>query len=245
MKTNNLLESRKQHKLLSTISLILVVFLSVSILSACGNEELVEVEKTPIELLTEKELLLFEALKKISADFYEPAGVKLMEVGDYEKFDETSLAKRFSLNISRLEEIMGVGTFNCIIVKLQGENRVGGTLNHYYLVRLDSFDSYIIDNLQEYLEDHAESLAKHYWDRCKSEEEYPKKTFDSRQEYKDFIKKYDGNKYCSPEDAKNYIGNTVELGDHVTIETNNEDIFNISKINKALKYYWDERLGNT
>ena len=90
MKTNNLLESRKQHKLLSTISLILVVFLSVSILSACGNEELVEVEKTPIELLTEKELLLFEALKKMSAEFYEPAEVKLLEVGDYEKFSTTS-----------------------------------------------------------------------------------------------------------------------------------------------------------
>ena len=72
--------------------------------------------------LTDLESRLFDALvKMVTDDFYEPSAVRVLEIGDFEertKWDETSL-------------IFGPDT---VVVRLQGENRVGGTLNHYYRV---------------------------------------------------------------------------------------------------------------
>ncbi len=247
MKENNLLKSRKRNRLLSTISLILVVFLSVSILSSCGNEEIVEIEKTPIELLTEKELLLFEALKEMSADFYEPAGFKLMEVGDYEQFDKYDTSERLSYDRTTLETAMGIGTFNCIIVRIQGENRVGGTLNHYYLVRLDTLEDYIVKDIDAKIEEEAEEMCVWGWDKENDKSSFTLERYKNRQEYKErWIKFYQNHlEFCSKEQANEFLGNNMELRDSTTIKTSREDIFNISKINKALKYYWDDRLGNT
>ena len=122
------------------LSLILALVLCLS-LCACGggnstgnntepntepNTELsTEQSTTPLsarDQLTELESRLFDALvKMVTDDFYEPSAVRVLEIGDFEertKWDETSL-------------LFGPDT---VVVRLQGENRVGGTLNHYYRV---------------------------------------------------------------------------------------------------------------
>ena len=91
---------------------------------------------------------------------------------------------------------------NVVKVRLQGENKIGGTLSHYYVIRLDTLEESIVDKAS-----------------------------------------YRSNE-CTREEANEYMGRYMNIGDNIRIYRNNEDVFNISKINKALKYYWDERLGN-
>ena len=91
------------------------------------NEE--SSEKTAIEQLNEKEKLLFDALCKITkSDFFEPSAIRVLEIGDYR--ERTRWGKDSVL--------YGPDT---IVVRLQGENRVGGTLNHYYLVCIKDGES--------------------------------------------------------------------------------------------------------
>lgn len=88
-------------------------------LCACGaNNE----ATTARELLTEKERSLFDALIKMTTEnFYEPAAIRILEVGDYEE------------NTANKEDSILYGP-DTVVVRLQGENRMGGTINHYYLV---------------------------------------------------------------------------------------------------------------
>lgn len=111
------------------ISLFLVFVLCLS-LCACGkNGGATEAPETePMETLSAREQLteveqrLYEALIRMTtADFYEPSAVRVLEIGDYNEntaMDETSF-------------LYGPDT---VVVRLQGENGEGGTLNHYYLV---------------------------------------------------------------------------------------------------------------
>ena len=114
------------------LSLILALVLCLS-LCACGENSSANNDSSSVsenstaplsarDQLTDLESRLFDALvKMVTDDFYEPSAVRVLEIGDFEertKWDETSL-------------IFGPDT---VVVRLQGENRVGGTLNHYYRV---------------------------------------------------------------------------------------------------------------
>ena len=227
---------------------MLIIFSCTYMLSSCENADNRdgtkngEVEETPIGLLTDKEKILFEALIKMSKDFFEPSEIKILEIGDYSTI-VSSQHMDFDTYMN-FNNIVGKGESNYIVVKLQGENRVGGTLSHYYAVRLDTVKSFIVDNPQQKIEEVAEETCKTTWDEC-SDDEYPKTSFNTRQQYKRFLTNdYYANQYCTEEEATQGFGKYIELKDSTTIKKNCEDIFNIAKINKALKYYWDERLGN-
>ena len=224
-------------------AVIEIVLMFIFVFSSCGGKEIDDFEKeqTPIELLTEKEKMLFEAVIKMSKDFFEPSGVKILEVGEYHEANHYVYAKTSN------EDKLGDGLFNLVTVRIQGENRIGGTLSHYYLIRLDTLKETIVDNpqqKQQKIEERAESDCISRWDN-RGEDEYPKTDFGSRQQYKIFlINSYYAGWYCTQEEADQNFGRYIELDDK-EIEESNEDIFDVSKINKALKYYWDERLGNS
>lgn len=103
------------------ISALLALVLCLS-LCACGANNEPTAPLSAKEQLTEKELSLFDALIKMTTkDFYEPAAIRILEVGDYEE------------NMAWEEDSYIYGP-DTVVVRLQGENRMGGTLNHYYLV---------------------------------------------------------------------------------------------------------------
>jgi len=108
-------------------------------LCACANEEAQPTE-TPAEpterptepVITEKEQQLVNYLIDIVTDsFYEPSAVRVLEIGDH--VDNTMW--RDEGQPESLHEFYGPET---IVVRLQGENRIGGTLNHYYRICLTS-----------------------------------------------------------------------------------------------------------
>ncbi len=84
----------------------------------------------------------------------------------------------------------------------------------------------------QYENDNAETVSKYFNIRLDTLEKSIVEKEDPDSDY-----------YCTKEEAEKAFGNHCVAME--PIKTNNEDIFNISKINKALKYYWDERLGNT
>lgn len=79
---------------------------------------------TAREQLSDLEEQLFDHIISITTDtFYEPSAIRLLEIGDYMQrstHDSTDV-------------LYGPDT---VVVRLQGENRVGGTLNHYYMICL-------------------------------------------------------------------------------------------------------------
>lgn len=209
-----------------TFSLVIIIFLS---LVACSDNS--QNPKTAIEELNEDEKVLFEALKVMSNDFFEPGEVTLLEVGDYG-----------GSIYSGLSNPCGRGEHHSVTVRLQGENRVGGTLSDYYTVRLDTLPESIVDNVGTAIRKEAENDCKEHWDDCTSWE-YPRSDFSSRTEYKSFLEDvYYADDFCTEEEANKLIGKYINDKDD-TIEVSAEEKYNIAKINKALKYYWNERLG--
>ena len=244
--------------MLKKILVLLLTFVLVFSFPACEK-------KTPIDELTEKELVLFEALKIMTKDFFEPSGVKLLEVGDYNisvtdyfdrEYDWYDVQDLHSDEMYKdmndpyyhinLHKNLGYGEFEHITVRIQGENRVGGTLNHYYIVRLNTMSESITDTPEQIAED---TFNSHYnkkedWDNI-SRLEFPRSNYDTWEEYKEStISIYYRTPYCTNEYAVEHFGCYYELDDYSSIESTAEDTFNIARINKALKYYWDERLGN-
>lgn len=183
------------------LSLILALVLCLS-LCACGDGSAnptttssTEQSTKPlsaIEQLTEKEHCLFDAIVKMTTkDFYEPSEIRVLEIGDYDertKWDED-------------DYLYGPDT---VVVRLQGENRVGGTLNHYYLVCTAAGE-----NMTELGQSHIEY----------------ERLFGSKEK----LLRYKGE-----------VGDYAELSDTYRFEKSATDIFNIGRINKALKEYWEE-----
>lgn len=226
---------------------IMVVVFSFALLISCNEgenttknpTEEVKRELTPIEQLTEEEKILFDALIKASETFYEPSAIKLLSVGDR----EVERGKRIYSN-----EYLGPGRYQCVVVRLQGENKIGGTLSHYYKMRVETLEDSILleSEISKKIYELAEEDCKKNWDNCEPNE-FPKSSdsFDSRQDYKEFlIDVYYKNDFCTQEDAEEYFSAHVELYDSYTIDNDCENIYNVAKINSAIKYYWDERLGN-
>lgn len=215
------------------ITAVLLAIITILCFASCAAEK----PKTPVDDLSEDELLLFDALKIITQDFYEPGAVRLLEVGEHKTFEKYSYGIWGS-------SPFGNGEFHSVVVRLQGENRVGGTLNHYYIVRLDTLPGYIVDNVEQAIQNAVETDCVEKWDN-RSNTEYPHTSYLTRAEYKEFLTDhYYAEKFCTPEEAENQFGKCFELDDDYAISDDAEDIYNIAKINKALKYYWDGRLGN-
>ncbi len=149
-------------------------------------------EETNIEKLTSNEKGLFDAIIKMTKDtFYEPSAVRLLEVGDYKQNGQAG-----SLNLGN----------SVVVIKLQGENRVGGTLNHYYCVVIKE-NEWSIGEVDA--KDYANSLRI---------------TGDA--------------KLALEIDGK--VGDYVELDDRYSIEEDASDTFDIGRVNKALKEYWED-----
>lgn len=192
-----------------TLSLILVLVMCLS-LCACSNESSQE-ELTAREQLSEKEEALFTAIISFVPEyFYAPADVKLLEVGDYE---ENSSGETENANWA-----------DFVVVRLQGQNRLGGTLNNHYLVCINDTKC---------------------WNKVKAEpfefttilSDNPRKRYEatgSKDEWKKMIDmlllsmRYGG-----------VVGDYAELLDY-SITTDASDIFNIGKINRALTEYWED-----
>lgn len=263
-----------------------------------NDEEGSDVPKTPVEELTEKERMLYDALLAMSGDFNDPSAVRLLEVGDYKIYNSADYTG------------MGKGAFYGVAVKLQGENKAGGTLSGYFLLRTESvtlsdksrakmeeearFDSssywqkswdecpadefprsscdtfedyretmvnFYLDNYyfkdeaaaREAAEEYFNSLfGEDYWDNC-AEDAYPRKYFNSYEAWHDKYVSDKFNEYHYPYDftsGSNKVepdtrGLYTPLVEDYAIVSDAESTFDVSKINKALKYYWDERLGNS
>ena len=104
-----------------TLSLLLALVMCLS-LCACGgdNDNKDNSSTTAQEQLTDLEKTLFNNLISITSEvFYEPAAVRVLEVRNYEEYSGTNLPAT-------------------VVVRLQGENKAGGTLNHYYLICIKS-----------------------------------------------------------------------------------------------------------
>ena len=174
------------------LSLILALVMCLS-LFACGGDNDTADNTEPlsaIDQLTKVERHLFDALvKMITKDFFEPSAIRVLEVGDY-------------INRNQWGEYSTLYGPDTVVVRLQGENRVGGTLNHYYIVcirageRPDSQRS-----IDSWAGDIETLLSLGY---------------------------------------KGEVGDYAELSDNYSFKEDAADIFNIGRINKALKEYWED-----
>lgn len=95
------------------------------LLCACGSTTtdtpttmtVVTEPPTAIERLSKNERKVFDALIELTTTyFYKPSAVRVLEIGDYEKSYKDA---------------------ETVVVCLQGENQVGGTLNRYYVICVD------------------------------------------------------------------------------------------------------------
>ena len=171
-------------------------------LAACGEEPVATTEPTASKYsrFTEYDIYL-AVIKMTEEDFYEPSAVRVMGVYDFD--DRTSWEKYEDSND---EEERSLYEHNygpaLVTVRLQGENRVGGTVNHYYRVSIS-------DDI---------NFSDYGWER-----------------YSDCIAQ--GNLV----EAMNYfglVGKYVDCGDDYKPEKYED--FDIGRINRLLKEYWDE-----
>ncbi len=139
-----------------TLALLLALVMCLSLV-ACGgkadSEANAEQNATPqsaIEQLTENERNLFDALVKMATDdFYNPPSVRVLEIGDLNE------------KVKWGEEYPGLYGPDTVVVRLQADNRAGGTLNHYYRVCIVAAEN---------MDENAQTLVKSYsilgdWER--------------------------------------------------------------------------------
>lgn len=267
-----------EMKRLFSILLCLGMLLS---LWACGNSKTKSEEKskTPIEDLNEDEKYVFDALVVAGNSFFNPSEMRLLDIGD-PGLDDARHAT--------------------VTVRLQGENKLGGTVNDYYRLTLyrlrgkelakalaeeafendyyrdnwneckagkyprswyDTIDEYKKYITEEYWKDYyfhsaderdeyIESEAKNDWDTS-ADDEYPRSSYDSYNKYLSFCKKYYKTQYfvvqnydkeISPKKDESF--GLCESIENATIEVSGEGTYDVAKINRALKYHWDKKLGN-
>ncbi len=185
---------------------IVALILALSMLFALGGCGAKEPEPEPEpkarDLLNTEELALFTAITKIStATFYEPSKVRVLEIVDY---DQRTTRDKDSI-------FYGPDT---VIVRLQGENRVGGTLNHYYRI--------VIVGAENTSEEGQESIA--VYERAYSlGVGFRDSLMDYKGEIGDFIE-YDDEYVERYSQYWRMYGATFDIGN----------------INRALAEYWEE-----
>lgn len=130
-----------------------LLFAVITLLSlcACGEKQTTsENQPTAKEQLNESESILFDCLVNITTEyFYEPAAVRVLEIGDFQKggFDS-----------------------NTVVVRLQGENKLGGTLNHYYCIAVS--ESETPDGIKDILEADGFPYCAHIGDFIQLDDDY-------------------------------------------------------------------------
>lgn len=118
------------------ISLILVFVLCLPLCACGGGSDVPETTTKPLtarEQLTDFEAKLFNILIDMTKEsFYEPSAVRVIEVCDYEE------RTKYENDPDSYDLLFGPDT---IVVRLQGENKAGGTINHFYLICLKSAEN--------------------------------------------------------------------------------------------------------
>ncbi len=177
--------------------------------------------QSPIEALNEQEKQLFDALILITkADFYEPSAVKVLEIGDYQYRTKYKEDDSYDL-------LYGPDT---VIVRLQGENRVGGTLNHYYIICINSGENESST---------AQSQIENYRNMIKTNQKLIgvnelQRNGSSKEEAEIIEAQIKLMKYVAE------FGEYIELPDGYEISKDASKDFDIGNINRALKAYWEE-----
>lgn len=176
------------------IATILTMVLLFSCVTALAEEE----------QLNEYEQLLVDALIKVSTDyFYEPSAVRVLEIDAFEKtayYPNVPDSEFYPWNV---------------FLRIQGENRVGGTLNHYYLLCIKSGEG--SPEKKDYIEANEQLIeSKKMLGRD------PK--FSIQELYR----------------HKAQVGDILDLGDSNWEKNDEASVFSIKKINKALKAYWED-----
>ena len=169
----------------------------------------------PADLLPEDgsidyDQLLIDAIIKIStADFYEPAAVRVLEIVEFTT--HYALFKSY-------EEIKE-SPWN-VVVRLQGENKIGGTINHYYMICIkDGYVSSRADVVELQIQN-IEITNK----LSRQPSLYELETLQA---------------------MKANVGDYIELGDNYQVSSKqNYDMaqshFTIKNVNKGLIEYWED-----
>lgn len=106
------------------IALLMVAVLGIS-LCACGESK----SKTAKEMLTEQELAIYNYVLDITTEeFFEPSAAKILSIGDY-----NDSGAQYETD----PDFKSLWSSTTIVVKIQGENKVGGTVNNCYLIALN------------------------------------------------------------------------------------------------------------
>lgn len=247
-------------------SFLLTIALVFSITS-CGSKDKLNAE----------EELLFDALLVASDSFFNPSEMRILGIGDSQYIESKA------------------GAYQCVKVRIQGENKAGGVTSDYYLLYLhliegkalathiaetltlkewndcedseypkksySSYDDYKEYKVNDYLKNNffhsiaersraAEARAKDAWYNSASNE-YPHTFYKTYDEYLNFLYGYYEDFYYVVKDYDKEISPTKDMNfgkclilEESYITSSEENIYDISKINKALHDYWDERLGN-
>lgn len=148
----------KRIKKFLIAALLLTMIVPVSGCGSSGKsttEQSVEAttQKSENELTEREQRLLNALINMTKEDFYEPSKVRILEIpvydgsGVYKNDPDPSRDDYASSN----NENPFLNENEYAVVRLQGENKVGGTLNHYYVICMS-------ENNQS----HEESFSKEY-----------------------------------------------------------------------------------
>ena len=145
-------------------------------------------------------------IEMATRDFYDPSSVRLLEIRDFE---------RGSIGDETIEEIEAAPW--TITVRLQGNNRVGGSVNHYYVVCIKSGTT-IAAVMQDLLISTKEAVQ----------------TFEKYGRDASIYRK----RLLS---LSAVVGEYVDIGDSFTLISSFEhELFSIKEINQAIKAHWEE-----
>lgn len=172
------------------VSLILALVLCLS-LSACGGGTTTE-PLTAREQLTDLEEKLFNHILAITKKYsVEPSSVRVLEVCDYHER-------------SKYEATADESGPDTVVVCLQGENKVGGTVNDYVKICI--------------------------------------KAGENKSEWGQIVIDLQSGSGGDKEILMNYKAKEGEfvILDSYKPKTDSSDLFNVGRINKALKEYWEE-----
>ena len=175
--------------------------------------------------LSKEEKIVFDAVKKLSKDFLSPGDVRITDI------------EKKHYYICQYDG----GYYRAIGLEIQGENASGGkSINTYYIV------------FNPITENDFEDIAYFIWDEY-GHISYSlrslKSRFKSFDSYLDFLQSRNWDDGHT--NYKKFLGFTSNLKGKITSDsigrwsdTKVQENFDIAKINKELKKYWDKQLGN-
>ena len=231
-----------------SIILSLLVILCF-ILISCGTQNMptknkeFQKELTPIEALTEDEMILFEALKNMSYNSISPEETSLLEIDDVRvcSYNEHDNEDDNAKDYAAYYDTLGEGTFYIASVRVVGEFENNIKENTYYTIRLNTLEKYAVDFPSDYYT-YSWEVNTVEWDLSSVMEYLP--DFSERC----YVEFKCAKTYCSKTYAQENISNFTKGQSEKCYDKNAgweipELDVNIAKINKALQYYWNEEMG--